>query len=588
MHAAVEPGQPPAAPQPAPWGQMRENFAAQEAEFAEREAVVRSKAQAERAARAGAERAHEAEQAAAKRAAAEEDEAARKRARFAEEEKERRREAALEHAAIAEREQQIAASGGAVARTTDGWSWTDGKHAYGSPSRTRAGAFRHRMGLCGHPMPTGGEGIEKQFRSLLQGLIDTRGKVSRSQKTVARFGWPFLNALVEVWRAWDGAEIELTQHEEERRRRVRVVENAKHDELQRRQREHVCAQVRAATSVTDVVARLNGNVLSIGADAVVGHEAMLKIVRLHRAAPNMAEIAVELDEALSRNEHAAAAYREACLRHRAGATIKRLRDASVGEIAAELRSLSPAGAVIADSVCRALHSLELRNSPAIILNKRERLGSDGRLAHLKTFELTLWARRRGWCAGWTRQLMRVESRFIAEIWRNGLDDKLSYVDARLLHQKFLLVLADAELLRRYWINAAASLARVQPVDPGPLEEMRHVVVDGVVQGPLWKDPNDRAANSAFARKAADRLDTHVLRLGRLEEVLRPSRWRRLRVELWRRVLGDAAHRKPTIVTALFSPRGIVRARFLEWISFRDTEILRRDAQHARSNAAAPF
>ena len=176
MHAAAESGQPPAAPQPAPWGQIRENFAAQEAEFAEREAVVRSKAQAERAAQAGAERAHEAEQAAAKRAAAEEDEAARKRARFAEEEKERRREAALEHAAIAEREQQIAASGGAVACTTDGWSWTDGKHAYGSPSRTRVGAFRHRMGLCGHPMPAG-EGIEKQFRSLLQGLIDTRGKV---------------------------------------------------------------------------------------------------------------------------------------------------------------------------------------------------------------------------------------------------------------------------------------------------------------------------------------------------------------------------------------------------------------------------
>ena len=346
-----------------------------------------------------------------------------------------------------------------MARTTDGWSWTDGKHAYGSPSRTRAGAFRHRMGLCGHPMPTGGEGIEKQFRSLLQGLIDTRGKVSRSQKTVTRFGWPFLNALVEVWRAWDGAEIELTQHEEERRRRVRVVENAKHDELQRRQREHVCAQVRAATSVTDVVARLNGNVLSIGADAVVGHEAMLKIVRLHHAAPDMAEIAVELDEALSRNEHAAAAYREACLRHRAGATIKRLRDESVREIATELMSLSVAGAVIADSVCRALHSLELRNSPAIILNKRERLGSDGRLAHFKTFELTLWARRRGWCAGWTRKLLLVESRFIAEIWKNGLDDKLSYVDAQLLHQEFLLVLADAELLRRYWFNVATFLAR---------------------------------------------------------------------------------------------------------------------------------
>ena len=89
-----------------------------------------------------------------------------------------------------------------MACTTDGWSWTDGKHAYGSPSRTRVGAFRHRMGLCGHPMPAG-EGIEKQFRSLLQGLIDTRGKVSRSQKTVTRFGWPFLNALVEVWRAWE-------------------------------------------------------------------------------------------------------------------------------------------------------------------------------------------------------------------------------------------------------------------------------------------------------------------------------------------------------------------------------------------------
>ena len=580
MHAAAESGQPPAAPQPAPWGQIRENFAAQEAEFAEREAVVRSKAQAERAAQAGAERAHEAEQAAAKRAAAEEDEAARKRARFAEEEKERRREAALEHAAIAEREQQIAASGGAVACTTDGWSWTDGKHAYGSPSRTRVGAFRHRMGLCGHPMPAG-EGIEKQFRSLLQGLIDTRGKVSRSQKTVTRFGWPFLNALVEVWRAWDGAEIELTQHEEERRHRVRVVENAKHDELQRRQREHVCTQIRAATSVTDVVTRLNG----ADRDAVVGHEAMLKIVRLHRNAPDIGVIATELDEALSRNEYAAAAYREACLRHRAGATVHRLRDESVREIATELMSLSPAGAMIADSVCRALHSLELRNSPAIILNKRERLGSDGRLAHFKTFELTLWARRRGWCAGWTRKLLLVESRFIAEIWKNGLDDKLSYADARLLHQKFLLVLADAELLRRYWINAAASLARVQPVDPGPLEEMRHERINGVLRGPLWKDPNDHAANSAFARKAADRLDTHALRLGRLEEVLRPSRWRRLRVELWRRVLGDAAHRKPTIVTAVFSPRGIVRSRFLEWISFRDTEVLRRDA-HARSSTTA--
>ena len=76
---------------------------------------------------------------------------------------------------IAEREEQIAASGEPW-RAPPSWSWTDGKHACGSPSRTRRGVPASD-GLCGHPMPAG-EGIEKQFRSW-QGLIDTRGKVSR-------------------------------------------------------------------------------------------------------------------------------------------------------------------------------------------------------------------------------------------------------------------------------------------------------------------------------------------------------------------------------------------------------------------------